>query len=182
MVRHGDLSRVVSHALRHEPWVYELELDGQGWVTLASLVEALRVERGWRSLTVADVEAMVAGAGKQRHEILDGRIRALYGHSVPGRVERTPAEPPQWLFHGTSPWAAEVIEVDGLRPMGRQFVHLSVDRDTARAVGSRRGDVPVILRVGARAAAEAGVTFYVGNEKVWLADAVPPEFITEDVG
>ena len=26
------LSRVVSHALRHEPWLYELELDEDGWV------------------------------------------------------------------------------------------------------------------------------------------------------
>lgn len=177
-----DLSRVVSHALRHEPWVYELELDGQGWVTLVSLVQALRVERGWGSLTVADVEAMVAGSSKQRHEIRDGRIRALYGHSVPGRVERTAAGPPRWLFHGTSPSAAEVIGVDGLRPMGRQFVHLSVDRDTARAVGSRKSDLPVILRVDARAAAEAGVAFYAGNKMVWLADFVPPKFVAADDG
>lgn len=27
------LSRAVSHALRHEPWLYELELDGEGWTT-----------------------------------------------------------------------------------------------------------------------------------------------------
>lgn len=179
-LRDSDLSRVVSHALRHEPWVYELELDEQGWVSLAALVEALRAEPRWRSLTVADVEAMVAGASKQRHEIRDDRIRALYGHSVPGRVERTPAEPPRWMFHGTSPSAAEVIVVDGLLPMGRQFVHLSVDRETAWAVGSRKADVPVILRIDAQAAAAAGVTFYEGNEKVWLADAVPPEFIARN--
>jgi putative RNA 2'-phosphotransferase len=178
----SELSRIVSHALRHEPWVYELELDGQGWVTVASLVEALRVDQTWRSLTVADVEAMVTGASKQRHEIRDGRIRALYGHSVPGRVERTSAVPPRWLFHGTAPSAAKVIVVEGLRPMGRQFVHLSIDRDTARAVGSRKADLPVTLRVDAQAAAEAGVTFYAGNAKVWLADAVPQEFITEDPG
>ncbi|WP_116115985.1 RNA 2'-phosphotransferase [Austwickia chelonae] len=178
----SELSRIVSHALRHEPWVYELELDGQGWVSLAALVEALRVERSWSKLTVSDVEVMVAGASKQRHEIRDGRIRALYGHSVPGRVERIPAEPPRWLFHGTSPSAAERIVVDGLLPMGRQFVHLSVDRETAWAVGSRKADVPVILRVDAQAAAETGVAFYAGNAKVWLADAVPREFITEHPG
>ncbi|NTW40943.1 MAG: RNA 2'-phosphotransferase, partial [Cellulomonadaceae bacterium] len=38
----ADLSRVVSHALRHEPWLYELELDEAGWVSVQSLVEALR--------------------------------------------------------------------------------------------------------------------------------------------
>lgn len=28
------LSRLVSHALRHEPWIYELELDDEGWVPI----------------------------------------------------------------------------------------------------------------------------------------------------
>jgi putative RNA 2'-phosphotransferase len=176
----ADLSRAVSHALRHEPWLYELELDEAGWVPVQSLVEALRVERGWSSLTVADVEAMVAGASKQRHEIRDGRIRALYGHSLPGRIDRVPAAPPVELFHGTSPAAAEAIRVDGLHPMGRQFVHLSVDRDTARAVGARKAPEPVILAVAAREAAEVGVAFYVGNEKVWLADSVPARFVEVD--
>lgn len=172
----------MSHALRHQPWVYELELDDQGWVSVEDLVAALRVEPVWRSLTVSDVEAMVAGASKQRHEIREGRIRALYGHSLPGRISRVAQAPPRWLFHGTSPEAVELIRADGLRPMGRQFVHLSVDRDTARSVGSRKSDVPVILRVDAHAAVEAGVTFYAGNEKVWLTDAVPSEFIVEDLG
>ena len=132
-------------------------------------------------MTVADLETMVAGAGKQRHEIREGRIRALYGHSVPGRIERASAAPPGWFFHGTSPATARVIRVEGLRPMGRQFVHLSVDRDMARAVGARKAPDPVILVVDAQAAAEAGVVFYAGNEKVWLADVVPPEFIGEDI-
>jgi putative RNA 2'-phosphotransferase len=170
----------VSHALRHEPWLYELELDEAGWVSLQSLVDALRCERDWSSLTVADIEAMVAGASKQRHEIRDGRIRALYGHSLPGRIERVPATPPAELFHGTSPTAAEMIRVDGLRAMGRQFVHLSVNRAAAEAVGARKASEPAIVVVAARAAAEAAVAFYVGNEKVWLADRVPAEFIEID--
>ncbi|OYO02453.1 RNA 2'-phosphotransferase [Enemella evansiae] len=173
-----DLSRVVSHALRHEPWVYELDLDHQGWIPVDSLVEALRLDPRWSSLTVADVEAMVAGAGKRRHEMREGRIRAIYGHSLAGRIARGPAEPPRWLFHGAPPSAAEMIRVDGLRPMGRQFVHLSIDQESARQVGLRKSPVPVILRVDTQAAGEAGVAFYAGNEKVWLADSVPPEFIT----
>ena len=179
-VSSADLSRLVSHALRHEPWLYELELDQQGWVPLVALVEALRLERGWSSLTVADVDAMVASASKQRHEIRDQRIRALYGHSLPSRIERVPAAPPAELFHGTSLAAAKMIRVEGLRPMGRQFVHLSVDRATAEAVGARKAPEPVILAVAAREASAAEVAFYVGNERVWLADLIPAEFITID--
>ncbi len=172
-----DISRVVSHALRHEPWLYELELDEHGWTSLPALVESLRRERGWQALTEADVERMVAGAAKRRHEIRDGRIRALYGHSVPGRIALTPGTPPAVLFHGTSPAAADVIGAEGLHPMRRQFVHLSVDVETARAVGSRKSPHAVILEVAAGQAAAAGVPFYVGNERVWLADQVPATFI-----
>ncbi len=32
------LSKTIAHALRHAPWLYELELDGEGWVPLDSLV------------------------------------------------------------------------------------------------------------------------------------------------
>jgi putative RNA 2'-phosphotransferase len=177
-----DLSRAVSHALRHEPWLYELELDEAGWVPIEQLLAALR-ERGgdWASVDRASLDQMLATATKRRHEVDGDRVRALYGHSVPGRIDRAPAVPPGWLFHGTSPAAARMIRVEGLRPMGRQFVHLSVDRDTARAVGARKDPDPVVLVVAAQAATEAGVAFYAGNEKVWLADVVPPEFIDEDI-
>ncbi len=62
--------------------------------------------------------------------------------------------------------------------MGRQYVHLSTDQDTAAAVGRRKFfPDPIILMVRAEDAWKAGVAFYAGNEKVWLADRVPPEFI-----
>jgi putative RNA 2'-phosphotransferase len=120
---------------------------------------------------------MVATSSKQRHEIDGGRIRAIYGHSIPARIARTPAEPPPLLYHGTSPEAAAVILAEGLRPMARQYVHLSVDTPMARSVGSRKANEPVLLVVRAVDAARTGVAFYAGNDKVWLADEVPAEFI-----
>lgn len=173
----GDLSRAVSHALRHEPWLYELELDAEGWTPVEALVDALRRERGWAELTQADIDAMVSAAAKQRHEIREGRIRALYGHSLPGRIGLVRREPPAALFHGTSPSTVEAILGDGLRPMGRQYVHLSVDVDTARAVGARKARFPVVLRVAPAEAAAEGVPFFFGNDRVWLADVVPARFI-----
>lgn len=72
------------------------------------------------------------------------------------------------------------IRGEGLRPMRWQFVHLSADRDTARAVGVRQASEPVLLVVAARVAAGAGVAFYAGNDTVWLADSVPARFIQVD--
>jgi putative RNA 2'-phosphotransferase len=174
------LGRVLSHALRHEPWLYELELDADGWAAIEAVLAALREERAdWRDLAEADIAEMMRRASKQRYEMGDGRIRALYGHSLPGRLNRAPATPPAELFHGTAPERVEMIRRSGLLPMRRQYVHLSVERDTAHAVGRRKSRAPVILSIDAAAAAHAGVAFYAGNDKVWLADRIGPEFISD---
>jgi len=48
-----ELSKAVSHALRHEPWLYELELDDEGWTPVDALVTALSQEPRWRDLSRA---------------------------------------------------------------------------------------------------------------------------------
>ena len=174
----SDLSRAVSHALRHEPWLYELELDEEGWASVESILVAFRKERSeWVDLGEADLAGMIESSSKRRHEIKDGRIRAVYGHSLAGKLKRTPATPPDVLYHGTAPDVVPLIVSSGLLPMGRQYVHLSVDEATAAEVGRRKARKPTILRVRAAEANAKGVRFYEGNEKVWLAEAVPAEFI-----
>src|SRR5262249_53136414 len=127
-----------------------------------------------------DLSRMIQTSAKRRYELQDGRIRALYGHSVPGKLEKLAAKPPEMLFHGTAPSTVERIKQSGLLPMRRQYVHLSVDETLAAEVGRRKSGRPVILRILAGQAHAQGVRFYVGNEKVWLADEVPADFVVED--
>ena len=129
------------------------------------------------NLTEADLVAMIDQSTKRRYEISDGKIRAFYGHSVAVKIEKKPAEPPEVLYHGTSPRAAALILAEGLKPMNRQYVHLSTDPQTARLVGSRHAAEPVILEVRALDAHQAGVVFFLGNEDIWLAENIPPQFI-----
>lgn len=178
----AELSRAVSHALRHEPWLYELELDDEGWTPVDALVEALSVEPRWRDLSRAQLETMIERADKQRHEIDGNRIRALYGHSVPGRIAKTPSEPPAVLFHGTAANSVPAILAGGLRPMQRQYVHFSVDRDTAYSVGRRKSAAVAVIVIRAREAGQHGARFWPGNQMVWLADYILPAFIGEDSG
>lgn len=173
-----NLSRLVSHALRHEPWLYELELDDEGWVPVPALLSALRHESPeFAALTAQNLAEMIRVSSKQRHELAGDRIRALYGHSVPTRIRRVPHAPPELLFHGTAPSTAALIRQSGLLPMGRQYVHLSADTQMATAVGSRKAAQPVVLVVRAASTAAAGIPFFPGNDRVWLADHVPSSFI-----
>ena len=172
------LSKTISHALRHKPEDYGLVLDAEGWVTVDALLAALRKRSSsWRSVSQAQIETIMAESEKQRFELRAGKIRAFYGHSTPLKIEREATIPPETLYHGTTQEAAQAILREGLRSMKRQFVHLSTDQETARIVGLRRTNKPVILRIAALEAHYQGIHFYLGNEDIWLADPIPPTFI-----
>ena len=174
-----ELSKEISYALRHAPWEYELELDEQGFVPIAQLLHALNESGTYeREVTQADLEQIIANSEKKRHEIVGDKIRALYGHTVPQIIKKEPGIPPAVLYHVTTHRALPQILQDGLKPMQRQYVHLSIDVETATRVGKRRDLEPVILKIDTEAAQKAGIQFYIGNDKVWLCNRVPKECIT----
>jgi putative RNA 2'-phosphotransferase len=173
------LSKTISHALRHQPEAYGLQLDPEGWVAVDELLTALQQRRSaWHNVSLSDITTIITESSKQRFELHDGKIRAFYGHSLPEKVEKLPATPPATLYHGTTPQAAAAIRHEGLKSMKRQYVHLSTDEKTAKLVALRRTSQPVILHIAALQAHEQGINFYLGNEDIWLADPIPPTFIT----
>lgn len=176
------LSKEVSYALRHAPWEYELELDRQGWVDINQLLYSLRESKEWQGLNEQDLYTMVEKSDKKRHEVFDGRIRALYGHSIPQKIVKEPEAPPEILYHGTARRLIQEIKEKGLLPQNRQYVHLSVDTETAFQVGKRRDDKPIMLKIHALEAWNNGLKFYLGNEKVWLAEFVPSKYLQVDRG
>src|SRR5215469_11264097 len=174
----AKLSRTVSYALRHEPWLYGLKLDSYGWGQLIDLVVGLRCRRKeWRNLGENDIIEMISKSDKCRFEIYKGKIRALYGHSLPGKVLKISVQPPAILFHGTSSAFIKQIKHEGLKPMGRQYVHLSVDRESALLVAKSKQGISFIITVQASKAYRNGIEFYQGNKTTWLADCVPPDYL-----
>ncbi len=172
--KYVKLSKFLSFVLRHHPEQYNLELDEEGFALLNDLMECLKSTRhSWAE--VVDIEKLVSEGEKKRFEIRGDKIRALYGHSVNVKIEDSFC-PESSLYHGTSPDLLPEILTDGLCPMGRQFVHLSRDKETADAVGRRHHPEPVILEVDAVRACENGIKFFDRGEVV-LSEKIPPEFI-----
>lgn len=172
------LSKEISYALRHAPWEYELELDENGFVPVEQLLAALNEGGSYsRGVTVGDLETVVRSSDKKRHEIVGDRIRAVYGHSVPSKINYDSSTPPAVLYHGTARRFVDQILAEGLKPMSRQYVHLSTDIDTAMRVGLRRDSSPVLFEVDARLANADRLNFYQGNDKVWLTDEIPPRYL-----
>lgn len=160
--------------------MYELELDAEGWVTIDDLLDRLRGHRrDWQGLEQSHLLDITDNGTKKRYAIDGPRIRAVYGHSTPGLVQHRAATPPEILYHGTNASTAALILAGGLKPMNRQYVHLSPDKETAQEVGRRKGGKLVLLKVNTPEAITAGLEFYPCNENVWLTGPVAPEFIEE---
>jgi putative RNA 2'-phosphotransferase len=65
----------------------------------------------------------------------------------------------------------------GLQKMNRQYVHLSVDNDTAWTVGTRHGEA-IVFQVDAHQMYIDGFLFYQAENGVWLTDNVPAKYLT----
>ena len=177
----NTLSKEISYALRHAPWEYELELDEEGFVPVEQLLHALNEGGNYvdgRPVTREDLEEIIRTSDKKRHEIVGDRIRALYGHSVPQAIKKEAGTPPDILYHGTNESCVEAIAKDGILPMARQYVHMSTDTQMAETVAKRRKGSMVIMQIDAKKAMSDGVEFFVGNDRVWLAKHIPPQYIS----
>lgn len=174
------ISKKMSYALRHNPDKYGIKLDEYGYTDLNHFIKAMnQVHHFDPALTKETIQKVIASSSKQRFEIKNDQICALYGHSLPGIIRHKEAVPPAVLYHGTAHRFMPSINKLGLLPMQRQFVHLSTDIPMAKQVGARHDNNPVILKVNAAAAYQAGIKFYIGNDEVWLCDELPAKFFTQ---
>ena len=83
--RERSLSRTLTRALRHEPWTYGIELDGSGWGDAVAFAEHLRgMSKVWAWVTDESLADFFSRDSEQRFEYDEGRMRALYGHSIGG--------------------------------------------------------------------------------------------------
>lgn len=167
------ISKYMSYILRHNP--ENLEIDEYGFVDLNELIRKIREK--FPNADESLIRGIVERSERRRFEIRGGKIRALYGHSIPIKMGLNEDPLVKTLYHGTTPEAAEKILKIGLKPMKRRWVHLSPTPEIARRVGLRRTNRPVILEIDVERAREDGVKFYKATEEVYLCDHIPPKYI-----
>lgn len=170
-------SKYMSLLLRHKPEVANLTLDDKGYVRTTDLLKALKERFAGVSLTI--LREIVAEDEKQRYSFNDEfyqKIRANQGHSLDVDLALAPAVPPEMLYHGTAMKTLPLIRCSGLLSMGRQYVHLSDNVDTARIVGKRHGD-PTVLQVLTGEMVRDCMEFFKSENGIWLTNRVPPEYL-----
>lgn len=173
-----DTSRFLSYVLRHEPQSIGLQLDREGWADMATLIACAGA--AGRELDEALIREVVESSDKKRFALSpDGtQIRAVQGHSTSAvAISYAPVEPPEVLYHGTATRFLSAIGEEGLKPGGRQYVHLSQDYVTAASVGARHGK-PTVLCVDARQMFRQGYQFFQADNGVWLTARVPAGYLS----
>ena len=168
------ITRALAFMLRHQPEEFDLELDRFGWGDLEDVVYALQ-ERIGSQIEEDDVVEAIGASDRQRYEIEDDKIRALYGHSFPIDPGE-PTEPPDELFIGVGSRDAARAEESGLRSGRRAFLHLARTETEAREAGRRAAPEYSVITVFAGEAYDEGIDFY-DRGSLFLADEVPVEFI-----
>ncbi|MBB1140100.1 RNA 2'-phosphotransferase [Myroides sp. WP-1] len=175
--RKKSIGKFLSLILRHEPSKIGIQLDANGWADIEELIQKCGKHRV--SFTRKELDEIVATNNKKRYSLNEDqtKIRANQGHSIAVDLEFTPQEPPVFLYHGTADRFLPSIYNEGIKKMSRQHVHLSQDKETATAVGSRHGRV-VVLTILAGKMKEDGLLFYCSANGVWLTDYIDPKYIS----
>ena len=167
------ISKYMSYLLRHNP--ENLRIDEYGFVDFNELLQKIRGK--FPNTNESLIMEIVERSDRRRFEIRDGKIRALYGHSLPIKIKLKEDLSIKILYHGTTREAAEKILKIGLKPMRRRWVHLSPTPEIAKRVGLRRTSRPVILKIDVEKARRDGVKFYKATEEVYLCNYISPKYI-----
>lgn len=155
-----EKSKFISLILRHKPETIGISLDEHGWADVRKMILGISAA-GNHHLSEELLEEIVRTDEKQRYFFNEDHtlIRANQGHSIPVDVELERKTPPAVLYHGTGEKYTDSIDVQGLIPKSRLYVHLSSDTETAKKVGNRHGK-PVVYTVDCEAMTADGYPFY----------------------
>jgi putative RNA 2'-phosphotransferase len=170
-----ETSKFMSLILRHKPETIGISLDEHGWANADELIAGINKIH---PLDMKLLEKIVAEDEKQRYSFNEDKtlIRANQGHSIPVDVELENKIPPDILWHGTGEKYVASIDLMGLIPKSRLYVHLSLDYDTAVKVGSRHGK-PCVYQVEAKKMSDDGYDFFVSANGIWLTKTVPVDYL-----
>lgn len=170
-------SKFMSLMLRHKPEKFNLTMDKYGFVDIDELSEKSGIPKDL-------IKKIVEEDRKGRYSIVDNKIRANYGHSIPIGDIYSDQEPvsldklSEILYHGTASKNTDTIKKTGLLPMERNYVHLSPTKEWALEVGSRMASSVIILEINVLKASELGVKFWIGSPTTIVSTPIPPEAIT----
>ena len=179
-----ELSKYLCLILRHQPEKAGLDMDSHGWVSTEQLISGVNRFSNYK-LDRDMLEKLVSDDSKGRYlfDEKHEKIKCCQGHSVPWvEPELVYREPPDFLYHGTTAKALELIEKSGaVKKMKRHAVHMQADISKAWQSAERWHKIPVVLKIDALKMFRDNFKFGITENEVWCTEEVPLKYICEKI-
>jgi RNA:NAD 2'-phosphotransferase (TPT1/KptA family) len=125
--------RVLVKVLRHSAKSVGLKIDDEGFIDIQELLD----HHLFKDLDYEGLMNLVAADAKSRFEVVDNKIRASQGHSLPLEISYPLySEIALPLFHGTYRIKLKEIQRLGLSRMRRNYIHLTNDLNAVSGIRS----------------------------------------------
>ena len=196
--RAGNLSKSLSHILRHGAIRYNMTVDHEGYVPVFQIQNHQSVHQ-FQPLTLEKIQKVVSDCEKQRFSMKkvgeDWYIRANQGHSgkvAEQLVDEKMLEPVlsskdhPICVHGTDKKSlVKIQESGGLSKMNRKHIHMSTQhKGSDHMISGMRATSNVMIYIDLDKAIANGIKFYISKNQVILSEGndkgmIPLEYFKE---
>ncbi|NIS68271.1 MAG: hypothetical protein GTO12_04755 [Proteobacteria bacterium] len=171
-----QLAKLLHYILGHRPDEFGLVPHSDGFTPLKELHQAIREEKGWSYVRLADIREVLM-IEPDRFELADDRIRLHPGQGSGLVIDPEPLVPPEFLYYGAKRKAYPHIMRKGLFPTRYPYVCLASQKELALRIGRRRDPTPVLITVYGSKAHEEGIRFFRIRELIYLVESLPSTYL-----
>lgn len=171
---HGveKLSKFLSYVLGRRPDEFGLVPDGQGYVNLKLLLQALHEEPGWRHIRNVHLNEVVMTLPVPTIQIEGNRIRAVDRAQLP---QPAPLDLlPKLLYFAVRKRAYPIVIEKGITATNTPHLILSSEKAMAIRIGRRWDNEPILLTIHVGDSIKHGAVYQKYGQHLFLTDSVYP--------
>jgi len=168
-----QLLKFLTYILGRQPDEFGLVPDGDGFIKVKELLQAINEEDGWRYVRRQHIEEILFTVPEPAIEIEADAIRAK--NRVQLSRPTLAQNLPNLLYTCVRRKAHALILEKGIFPMGRSQVVLSSSSDMAVRIGRRKDPLPILLTINIRKMSEQGRVLYQLGQTLYLTETVPAD-------
>lgn len=165
------LSKFFNYILGNRPYEFGLVPDKNGFVKIKQFLKAVTEEKGYGFVRQQHINEIIISDYATKIEISDNLIRTTAREKLSD--SKTTSNLPKLLFSCVRNKAYPVVIEKGIRPMGRQHVILSSDRQMALRMGRRFDQSPVLLCVNTQQAKAKQIIFRHAGGSLYSTKFIP---------
>ena len=170
-----ELAKILAYILGRHPAEFGLIPDRDGYVRIKELLKVFSEEEGWSYVRRSHLEEVELTLPDRPVELKDNLIRSKNRENLPSFEEA--ADLPKLLYTCVRQRAYPFVATKGIQKSDGDVI-LSADIDTARRIGKRIDQRPVLLTVQVKKTLDKRIRFFTGGGSLFAAACIPADCFT----